>query len=271
MSDTHDLQTGLHRPDAGAGKRNLCVRILLTGLLLALAAIAFAGVLTADFTGFDDDRIVTGNANLKLGLSVEGVRWAFTNTTFGKWTPVAWLTHLFDVQNFGLNPRGHHLTSLLLHLASAGMLFALLVRITGSLWRSWLVAVLFALHPLHVEPVAWVAARRDVVSTPFWIATLYAHSAYCSTRRRRWYAAEIFFLTAGLMGKSMLMTMPLVLLLMDFWPLGRFGVPGAAGPGVIAPHKQSPPGRCRISGVSLAARSGSPSRPFLLSWSPCWP
>lgn len=217
-------------------KRKPVVRILLTGLLLVLTAIAFAGVLGADFIGFDDDKIVTENTNLRLGLSLRGIQWAFTNATFGKWTPMAWLTHLFDVRTFGLNAHGHHLTSLLLHLAGAALLFNVLAAITGNVWRSWLVGILFALHPLHVEPVAWVAARRDVVSTPFWIATMYAHYAYCSTRRRWWYVASILCLTVGLMGKSMLMTMPFVLLIMDFWPLGRLGMPKTGGQRKIAPH-----------------------------------
>lgn len=204
---------------------------LAAALLLALTAVTFGGVLDAGFVGFDDDRIVTENPNLRLGLTAAGVRWAFTNATFGKWTPVAWLTHLADVQFYGMDPRGHHLTNLALHLASVGLLFFVLARMTGQPRRSWIVAALFALHPLHVEPVAWVAARRDMVSTPFWLAVMYAHCAYASTRKRGWYVASLVLLTLGLMGKSMLMTLPLVLLLLDYWPLGRFCVPPGGGPG----------------------------------------
>jgi protein O-mannosyl-transferase len=169
------------------------------------------------------------------GLTWHGVAWAFTTEHAVNWHPLTWLSHMLDVQLYGLDAGAHHLTNLLFHIGNTLLLFGLLHRMTGALGRSAFVAGLFAVHPLHVESVAWVAERKDVLSTLFWMLTLWAYIEYVkrpdlrqSSRRR--YAAVLLFFALGLMAKQMLVTLPLVLLLLDFWPLGRVGIgPNPAG------------------------------------------
>jgi tetratricopeptide (TPR) repeat protein len=196
-------------------------------LFLAVAGI-FLPALRHDFITYDDPAYVTANAHVQGGLTWENVKWAFTSGEASNWHPLTWLSHMLDCDLFGLQPWGHHLTNVLLHAANALLLFVVLHRATCALWRSLLVAALFGLHPLHVESVAWIAERKDVLSTLFWMLTLWAYVLWVERREagrpRAWvfYGLAFLALAAGLMAKPMLVTLPCVLLLLDFWPLGRW-------------------------------------------------
>jgi len=177
----------------------------------------------------DDELYVTANARVQQGLTPENIRWAFTTTEAANWHPLTWLSHMLDVQLFGLDAGKHHFASLLLHLLNVVLLFILLFRWTGALWRSAFVAALFALHPLHVESVAWIAERKDVLSTLFWLLTLGAWLEYVRSKKPALYALALFLFALGLMAKPMLVTLPFTLLLLDFWPLRRLAPPSGAG------------------------------------------
>ena len=170
----------------------------------------------------DDNAYITGNRHVQSGLTLAGVTWAFTTTHASLWIPLTWLSHMLDCQLYGLNPSGHHLTNLVFHIASTLLLFLVLERMTGALWRSAFVAALFALHPLHVESVAWAAERKDVLSTFFWMLTMWAYIRYIERPRLNRYLLALLFFALGLLSKPMLVTLPFVLLLLDYWPLGRF-------------------------------------------------
>jgi Flp pilus assembly protein TadD len=197
-------------------------RAVLAALLVALTFAALAPVLSNDFISYDDEQYVTRNHHVRAGLSAEGVRWALTTDYAANWHPLTWISHMLDVQLFGVNARGHHLTSLLLHLASTVLLFLVLTTMTGATGRSALVAALFGVHPLHVESVAWIAERKDVLSTLFFMLTLGAYARYVATVSARRYALVLVAFAAGLMAKPMLVTLPFVLLLLDYWPLARW-------------------------------------------------
>ena len=202
--------------------QNLLV-LLLVYLALALTGLlAFAPLRHNDFVDYDDDVYVTKNPQVQAGFTRASVAWAFRASHGANWHPLTWLSHMLDSRLFGLDPRGHHLTSLLLHLANTLLLFALLHLATGAVWRSAFVAAAFALHPLRVESVAWVAERKDVLSGLFWMTTLIAYAYY--TRRPNLSRFLLVFVSfgLGLMAKPMLVTLPFVLLLLDYWPLGRF-------------------------------------------------
>jgi Flp pilus assembly protein TadD len=173
----------------------------------------------------DDELYVTANRQVQKGLTRESVAWAFTATHAANWHPLTWLSHMLDVELFGLRPGPHHLHSLLLHILNTLLLFLLLRRLTGALWRSALVAALFALHPLHVESVAWIAERKDVLSTLFWLLALAAWAAYARAPKVGPYGLALALFALGLMAKPMLVTLPFTLLLLDFWPLGRWPRP----------------------------------------------
>jgi len=217
-------------------------------LLLALATLAcFWPVAFHDFVNYDDADYVGSNPHVLDGLSWAGLSWAFTTGHASNWHPLTWISHMLDVQLFGLWPGGHHLISLALHLANTLLLFAVLRRMTSAYWRSALVAALFALHPLRVESVAWISERKDVLSTFFLLLTLGAYARYALTDagsataaavdsqspahgietgtsrpgRRLWYVLTFFLLALGLMSKPMLVTAPFLLLLLDYWPLRR--------------------------------------------------
>jgi len=189
--------------------------------LVALILFIYAPVLHYGFTSFDDPAYVSENAHVIRGLTLQGVLWAFTTGHASNWHPVTWLSHMLDIQIYGMNAGGHHLTNLLLHIANTLLLFWLLVRTTGAWRRSAMVAALFAVHPLHVESVAWIAERKDVLSTLFWMLTMHAYVGYVREPHLRRYLAVIALFALGLMSKPMLVTLPLVLLLLDVWPLGR--------------------------------------------------
>jgi tetratricopeptide (TPR) repeat protein len=205
--------------------------ILLCALLALATLVAFEPVRHNGFVGLDDPQYVTQVPRVVEGLTMEGIAWAFTSGDSAKWHPISWLSHMLDVELFGLNPAGHHATSILLHLVSVLMLFLVLQKMTGAAWPSAFVAALFALHPLRVESVAWIAERRDVLGAFFWMLTLAAYVGYVRRRGALRYMLVAAALAAGLMAKPMLVTLPFVLLLLDYWPLERRrddGCPGAA-------------------------------------------
>jgi tetratricopeptide (TPR) repeat protein len=186
-------------------------------------------LLDSDFIVYDDDQYVTANPAVRDGLTPEAVRWAFTTGHAANWHPLTWLSHLLDVELYGLNPRGHHLTSLVLHIANTVLLFLVLRGLTGTGTPSLVAAALFGLHPAHVESVAWVAERKDVLSTLLGLLTMAAYGAWARRPSLRRYVLMVVPYGLGLLAKPMLVTLPFVLLLLDLWPLGRFRQEGARG------------------------------------------
>jgi tetratricopeptide (TPR) repeat protein len=200
------------------------IRLLIIILLIVLTLAIYWQIQNAEFIYLDDNAYVYDNLHVQMGLSIESMKWAFTTMDAGFWHPLTWLSLMLDYHLFGLNPGGFHWTNLLLHIISTVLLFLVLSRMTGSLWRSGFVAALFALHPLHVESVAWIAERKDVLSAVFWMLTMYAYLAYVSYPRLRSYLLLVLIFVLGLMAKPMLVTMPFLFLLLDYWPLNRFRV-----------------------------------------------
>jgi Flp pilus assembly protein TadD len=196
------------------------VCLLLAGIVL----VAYSGVWNYPFIHLDDDIYVTSNSRVQQGLSWDNFKWSLTTLkTASNWHPVTWLSHMLDYQLYGLSAGGHHLTNLIFHLTNALLLFAVLQQMTGAVWRSALVAALFGLHPLNVESVAWVAERKNVLSTLFWLLTLWAYLGYVRKPEWKRYLGMMGLLVLGLMTKQMLVTLPCVLLLLDYWPLDRLG------------------------------------------------
>lgn len=189
--------------------------------LVVIACAVFGPTLRDSFINFDDDVYVYNNPIVARGITASGVAWAFTNFHAANWHPVTWLSHMADCQIYGMNPAGHHLTSLLLHTATVVVLFLFLRGLTGAMWRSAFVAAAFAVHPLRAESVAWVAERKDVLSGLFFVLTLSAYAGFVPRRDKRFYLLSLFLFALGLMSKPMLVTVPVVLLLLDFWPLHR--------------------------------------------------
>ena len=197
---------------------------LLWAIAVALASITvlvYLPVRHYPFIGFDDPGYVTENPRVTGGLTLDAVRWAMTSGYFANWHPLTWVSHMLDVQLFGVNGGAHHVTNLVLHVADTLLLFVVFFRMTGAAGRSAVVAALFAGHPLHVESVAWVSERKDVLSTLFWLLTMLAYLAYTRDPRPRRYALVLLAFAFGLMSKPMLVTLPCVLLLLDIWPLRR--------------------------------------------------
>ncbi|MGH8093069.1 MAG: tetratricopeptide repeat protein [Chthoniobacterales bacterium] len=189
--------------------------------LAAITWIVFGQTLTHQFINYDDPEYVADNPMVTGGLSIRGIAWAFTHSHSSNWHPLTWVSHMLDCQLFGLNPAGHHFTSVLLHTAAVILLFLLLREMTGALWRSAFVAAVFAIHPLRVESVAWVAERKDVLSGVFFMLTLAAYVYYSRKPSLSRFLAVSMFFVFGLMSKPMLVTLPCVLLLLDYWPLNR--------------------------------------------------
>jgi len=190
------------------------------GLLLAIG-LAFHGVAELDFLAWDDDDYVTNNAHVRAGLTAEGLDWALTTRAEGNWHPVTWLSHMLDVELFGLDARAHHLANLALHAANTLLLFFLLARATGAVWASAFVAGVFALHPSRVESVAWISERKDLLSAAMLLGCLHGYTAWVQRGSRWGYGLAAVALAIGLACKSMLMTAPALLLLLDVWPFGR--------------------------------------------------
>jgi hypothetical protein len=199
---------------------------LLAGALLALLAVAlYAPTARHGFVNLDDDAYVVLNPRVNAGLRAANVAWAFTGTACSNWHPLTWISHMLDVQLYGLMPRGHHLTNVALHAANTVLLLLLWRGLTGSLWRSALVAALFAVHPLHVESVAWIAERKDLLSTLLGLLAALAYLGHLRRPRPVAHALALCLFALALMAKPMLVTLPLLLLVLDVWPLGRLGGP----------------------------------------------
>ena len=194
-------------------------------LFLIFATIAvFGQVHNYDFVNFDDPGYIIDNQHVSGGLTTENILWSFTAIEESNWHPLTWLSHMLDCEVYGVKPGPHHLTNVILHVANTVMLFLILKQMTGAIWRSAFVASLFAFHPLHVESVAWLAERKDVLSTFFWMLTMWAYVIYAKNRRLSLYFPALISFALGLMAKPMLVTLPFVLLLLDLWPLGRIQI-----------------------------------------------
>ncbi len=197
-------------------------QLILVSLLLILATfVAYWQVWNHDFVYYDDNVYVTENKHVQAGLTTEGIVWSLTAIYASNWHPLTWLSHMLDCQLFGMDAGWHHLTNLLFHISNALLLFIILKRMTGNLWPSGFVAAAFALHPLHVESVAWIAERKDVLSTFFWMLTLYFYFSWTKRKRNFKYLVALCVFILGLMAKPMLVTLPFVLILLDYWPLRR--------------------------------------------------
>jgi tetratricopeptide (TPR) repeat protein len=196
-------------------------KILICLVLSILTLAAFWQVKNYDFVNLDDKMYILENRHVLSGLTVDGVKWAFTSVYASNWHPLTWLSHMLDVDLFGVNAGRFHLVNVFFHITCTLLLFLILDRMTGALWQSAFVAALFALHPLHVESVAWIAERKDVLSAFFWMLTLGAYVLYTEKKRPGRYLATLFFFALGLLAKPMLVTLPFVLLLLDVWPLKR--------------------------------------------------
>lgn len=247
-------------PRSGPDWAGLLQRPRFIGLLLAAVTLAvFWQVRNCDFINYDDPAYVTSNPHVERGLSLSGMRWALGSTQNGNWHPLTWLSHMLDADLFGSTPAGPHALNLLLHVANTVLLFRLLRDLTGAHWPSAFVAALFALHPLHVESVAWISERKDVLSTFFLFLTLWTYMRYAQTPARAEsrepragtsmpafdprpstldYWLALLFFGFALMSKPMAVTLPFVLLLLDYWPLGRVAVARCRAPGEAAAERQ---------------------------------
>jgi protein O-mannosyl-transferase len=205
------------RPFASAEKRNPVVCLLLAAVTLAI----YNPVTHHPFVNYDDDRYVTENPHVRQGLTFDTFRWAVTSTEQANWHPLTWISHALDCSLFRLNPAGHHFTSVLLHAVNVVLLYLLLMWATGRFGPSLFVAMLFALHPINVESVAWVAERKNLLCTTFFLLTLWAYGWYARKPGWKRYLAVAASFAAGLASKPMVITLPLVLLLLDYWPLNR--------------------------------------------------
>jgi len=207
-------------------KRNKLLQIrpdLLVCLFFVIAILSvYWQVRNYSFVNYDDRQYVTQNHYVQAGLTLESIKWSFTAIHASNWHPLTWLSHMLDCQIYEMNPGHHHMTNVLLHILNTLLLFLVFKRMTGKLWQSGFVAALFALHPLHVESVAWVAERKDLLSTFFWMLTLWSYVRYVERSDFNRYLPVLFFFILGLMAKPMLVTLPFVLLLLDYWPLRRF-------------------------------------------------
>jgi len=214
-------------------RREACIcLVLITAVLFVYWQVG-----DHEFINYDDNVYITDNAQVQEGITTKGIIWAFTTSHTGNWHPLTWISHMLDCTLYGLKPGGHHLTNVLLHMANAILLFVVLRWMTGAIWRSALVAALFALHPLHAESVAWVAERKDVLSTLFWMLTMMAYVHYVNRPGWKRYLLVLINYSLGLMAKPMLVTLPFVLLLLDYWPLNRFQPRAVTGS-----VKDQPPG-----------------------------
>ncbi|MCL0039418.1 tetratricopeptide repeat protein [Nitrospinaceae bacterium] len=245
-----------------ADEANKTVKIIIYVLLVLATFAIYSQVQDHEFINYDDDAYITNNLNVQAGFTRESVEWAFTKSYYSDWQPITWLSYILDYQLYGLNPKGYHLTSLFFHIANSLILFMVLLRMTGALWQCSFVAALFAFHPLNVESVAWAAERKNVLSTLFWLLTMWAYIRYAEKPNIKRYGSMILFFILGLMSKPMLITLPFVLLLMDYWPLRRFKLGQEKGNGDI-PEKYTDKGsdilrlvREKIPLFLLAAGSG---------------
>jgi len=208
----------LNKLNISLSKQKIIVYIALIVVTLAV----YWQVNHYDFINLDDNIYVTENINIRSGFTPEGIRWAFSTTYAEFWHPLTWLSLMFDYQVYGLNAGGYHLTNLILHILSTLLLFWLFNRMTQTLWPSAFVAAVFALHPLHVESVAWISERKDVLSAFFWMLTLCLYVYYTEKPVIKRYLLVLFCFVCALMSKPMVVTLPVIMILLDYWPLKRF-------------------------------------------------
>ncbi len=199
-------------------EKNLSLYILLALITLAV----FWQVNQFDFVNIDDGVYVTENSNIRTGINLQNLKWSLFSVVDGNWHPLTWLSLMLDYQLYGLNAGGYHMTNLVLHIFSTLLLFRLFSHMTGALWRSAFVAALFGIHPLHVESVAWIAERKDVLSGFFWMLTLCLYVYYTEKPLIRRYLLVLFSFVLALMSKPIVVTLPVILILLDYWPLNRF-------------------------------------------------
>lgn len=203
--------------------------ILICLFLVIATLLVYWQVRNYSFVNYDDRQYVTHNHYVNTGFTLDSIKWSFTAIHASNWHPLTWLSHMLDCQIYGMNSGQHHLTNVLLHILNTLLLFLVFKRMTGKLWQSGFVAALFALHPLHVESVAWVAERKDLLSTFFWMLTLWSYTRYVEHSEFKQYLLAVLFFMLGLLAKPMLVTLPFVLLLLDYWPLRRFELGSRGG------------------------------------------
>lgn len=206
-------------------KHSALIKAVLITLLLSIPVLFIYGdIRSYSFVDYDDPLYILNNQNISQGFSLRSISWAFTTFHAANWHPFTWLSHMLDIEFYGLNPGGHHWTNVQIHIANTLLLFLILFRMTKALWRSIFVALLFAVHPLHVESVAWISERKDVLSTFFGLLTILFYYHYTKRSNLGMYFLVFLNLSLGLMAKPMLVTWPFVLLLLDYWPLRRFSI-----------------------------------------------
>ena len=205
-------------------KKHARPELIVCFFLVLIILAAYWQLPTHDFLVFDDIKYITNNTHVHEGITWKNLAWAFSSTDFGYWHPLTWLSHMLAFQLFSLKFGMHHLTNLFLHIANTLLLFMVLKRMTGALWQSAFVAAMFALHPLNVESVAWASERKNVLSTFFWMLTMLTYVRYAERPGFYRYLLTIFVFVLGLMAKPVLVTLPFVLLLLDYWPLCRFNL-----------------------------------------------
>lgn len=195
--------------------------LIICALLVLTTLWIYYPVSEHDFINYDDGQYVFGNYNVKKGLTSESIKWAFFTFEAANWHPVTWLSHMFDCQIYGINPGKHHITNVILHIFNTLLLFYVLLMSTERVWHSAFIAAFFAIHPMHVESVAWIAERKEVLSSFFMFITLIFYITYVKSQEKISYWAALFFFALGLMSKPMIVTLPFLLILFDYWPLER--------------------------------------------------
>ncbi len=236
-------------------------KLVICLLLSVTTAAVYWPVRHYAFIYYDDPQFITENKAVIAGLTVEGFRHAFTRPVVGNWHPVTALSQMLDCELYGVWPGGHHLTNVALHAANAILLFLLLTQMTGAMWRSAAVAALFALHPLRVESVAWISERKDLLCAFFGLLSLFAYARFAQCRiqharpKNPWYGAALLLFVLGLMSKTMLVTWPFVMLLLDVWPLQRLATDRWRASGKIWRQQWALPTPIRLTKISNVERS----------------
>src|SRR2546428_8198662 len=220
-------QFGDRPGELARGVRSRSITIAIYLFLVAISLAVFGQTIRYDFVNFDDDLYVYNAPAIQVGLTIKGMALAFTSPHARNWHPLATISHMLDCQLYGLKAGGHHATNIVLHTIAVLLLFRVLRQMTGAVWKSVVVAALFAVHPLHVESVAWVSERKDVLSAVFFILMLDAYVRYARAASITRYLGVAVLFAAGLMSKPMLVTAPVILLLLDYWPLSRFEQPSS--------------------------------------------
>ncbi|HYA25199.1 MAG TPA: tetratricopeptide repeat protein, partial [Terriglobales bacterium] len=231
--------------------------VLLSLVLICATSVVYWPVLSHPFADYDDDNYVTANPNVQAGLGLKSMRWALIATEKSNWHPLTWISHQLDCELYGLNPAGHHFTNLTLHVVNVLLVFLLLALATRSPARSFLVALLFAIHPVNVESVAWIAERKNVLSTTFFLLAIAAYGWYVRRPSLKRYASLAAMFVLGLASKPMVVTLPFVLLLLDYWPLQR--ISGVTKPPSVYPVPQVRFSRLLLEKLPLLVLSAASS------------